>query len=116
MSISSHLNLSGDCVQTTTMPVLCLRLETPRERLALPYASLVAVELSANEATLILNFVTHRIVVRGRKLHEAHCAVAAGLAAALVPGVARDSMHFPKAETERMAIREIGIHPMETPT
>jgi hypothetical protein len=93
MSIFMHLNLAGECVQTTTVPLLCLRLETPRERIALPYASLTSVELSTNEATLILGFVTHRVTVKGRK-------------------VSSDSLHAPKPAAERMAIDEIRIHPV----
>ena len=112
MSIFMHLNLAGECVQTTTVPLLCLRLETPRERIALPYASLTSVELSTNEATLILGFVTHRVTVKGRKLHEAHCAIAAGMVAALRIAVSSDTLHTPKPAAERMAIDEIRIHPV----
>ncbi|MBP6506420.1 MAG: hypothetical protein KA257_02545 [Opitutaceae bacterium] len=94
--------------------MLCLRLETPRERIALPYASLTAVELSTNETTLTVSFVTHRVIVKGRKLHQAHCAVAAGQAEALCVVVPRGPSHFPMREAERILIDEIRILPLET--
>lgn len=113
MSIFTHLNLAGECMQTTTVPLLCLRLETPRERIALPYASLISMELAKNETTLILVYVTHRVTVKGRKLHEAHCALAAGMVAALRIAVSCDTLHMPKPAAERMAIDEIRILPVD---
>ncbi len=112
-SIKLHPHLARDCLVIATAPVLCLRLETPRERIALPYASLTAVEISTNETTLTVSFVTHRVIVKGRKLSQAHCAVATGQAEALCTSIPRGPSYFPMAEVGRMVIDEIRILPVE---
>jgi hypothetical protein len=86
MNFSSDLHATRDCLETRSAPVFCLRFESSRERLALPYSSLTWVALATDETVLELSFVTHRVVIKGRKLHEAHCAIAAGLALAICPG------------------------------
>ena len=104
MNSSSDLSPTRDCLETRSAPVLCLRFETFRERLALPYSSLTALALANDETMLELSFVTHRVVIRGRKLHEAHCAIAAGLALAICPG--RKSIRTSSFRTARPQTRD----------
>lgn len=99
MNSSSDLPPTRDCLETRSAPVFCLRFETFRERLALPYSSLTSVALATDETVLELSFVTHRIVIKGHKLHEAHCAIAAGLALAMCPG--RRSIRTTSLKTAR---------------
>jgi len=86
MSLDHYARMAGDCIAGASAPTLFLRFESPRERLALPYAGLTELRLSLDETVLTLLFVTHRVTVKGRKLHEAHCAIAAGSAAAMAVG------------------------------
>jgi hypothetical protein len=122
MDFSTSFHLSDECVQKSSHPVLCLRLETPRERLALPYAALTAVELSVDETTLGISFVTHLVVVKGHRLAEAYCAVAAGLAVALLLGrnLPRPSLlnktpypNQPAGVEATLAITAIRIEPID---
>jgi hypothetical protein len=62
------------------MPAVFLRFEAPRMRVALPYASLLFVELALDEEELNLVFATHRVTLRGRKLARIHQAVCDGVA------------------------------------
>lgn len=86
MSIDGYPREIHDCLETSQTPMLCLRLEAPRERVALPYASLTSTCLSTDETMLTLAYVTHLVTVKGRKLAAIHRAVAAGSAAAIVVG------------------------------
>jgi hypothetical protein len=61
-----------------------LRVETPRERIALPYATLLGFTLSVDETILELDFASHKITVKGERLHEVFCALARGLGQALL--------------------------------
>ena len=120
MSLDHYPGMAGDCIAGASAPTLFLRLESPRERLALPYASLTEMRLSLDETVLTLLFVTHRVTVKGRKLHEAHCAIAAGSAAALAVGrrtfrstlKLADPTHPPET-VENMSITAIRIEPVE---
>jgi len=60
-----------------------LRIETPRDRVALPYSTLLDLALSADETTLLLNFASKQVTVKGKRLHEIFCAIAQGHAEAL---------------------------------
>ena len=120
MSIDHLPKRAGDCLSTGGSPILCLRLESARERLAIPYASLTAVSLSTDETILTLLFVAHRVTIKGRKLYEAHCAIAAGSAAALAVGrrsfrssLESSSSLQPVEATETMAIIDIRIETVE---
>jgi hypothetical protein len=57
---------------------LFLRFESTRERIALPYALLLKLELSLDQRTLELGFATHAVTLGGRELHEIYEAVADG--------------------------------------
>jgi hypothetical protein len=57
---------------------LFLRFESTRERIALPYALLLKLEMSLDQRTLELGFATHAVTIGGRELHEIYEAVADG--------------------------------------
>ncbi len=65
-------------VDRTETPGLFLRFESTRERIALPYALLLKLELSLDQRTLELGFATHAVTVGGWDLHEIYEAVADG--------------------------------------
>lgn len=86
MSLDHFPTRLGECLSTSTTPLLCLRIESARERLALPYASLVAIQLSMDDTAVVIFFVTHKITLKGRHLAEVYNAVATGTAAMLAIG------------------------------
>jgi hypothetical protein len=57
---------------------LFLRFESTRERIALPYALLLKLELSLDQRTLELGFGTHAVTIGGRELHEIYEMIADG--------------------------------------
>jgi len=63
------------CLVTQDVPAVCLRLQSHRQQLALPYAFLLRVELSEDETNCVIIFATHKISVRGRHLREVYLAV-----------------------------------------
>lgn len=68
------------CLETQDVPAVCLRLESHRQRLALPYALLLRTELSDDEANCVIVFATDAISVRGRHLGLVYLAVSQGQA------------------------------------
>ena len=117
MNYSTDLLPTRNCLETRNGPVFCLRFQASRERLALPYSSLVSSTLGNDETVLELSFVTHRISIKGHKLFAAHCAIAAGHAEAICPGrnSSRATSHkaaWPQSdadENETMVINDIRI-------
>ena len=67
---------SPGCLETRELPPVFLRLHTPREQIALPYASLVKLNLKLDETALELSFVTHRVTITGKNLFEIYTAIA----------------------------------------
>lgn len=67
-----------ECYQTSEYVAPFIRLETHRERIALPYSTLLGVTLSVDETTLALDFADRLVIVRGKRLHEVFCAIARG--------------------------------------
>jgi hypothetical protein len=63
------------CLVTTPVPAVCLRLNSRRERIAIPYAMLLRVEISDGEKLCDLTFATHIIHVRGENIDEVFVAV-----------------------------------------
>lgn len=61
---------SPGCMETREVPAVFLRLESPRLRTALPYASLIKLDLALNEEQLDLAFATHHVTVRGKNLQS----------------------------------------------
>ena len=119
MNYSTDMHSTRDCLETRNAPGFCLRFEASRERIALPYSSLVSITLAIDETVLELSYVTHRIIINGRKLYAAHCAIAAGLAVAICPGrksIRSTSLNTARPqsgaeENETMVISDIRIEP-----
>ena len=63
------------CLATQEIPAVCLRLQSHRQQIALPYALLLRAELSEDETSCVISFATHEISVRGRHLREVYLAV-----------------------------------------
>lgn len=68
------------CLDTREVPGVCLRIESARQRLALPYALLLRVELAEDQTTCEIAFATHTVTVRGRDLRAVYVAVSQGQA------------------------------------
>ena len=74
------------CLDTQEMTAVCLRLQSHRQRLALPYALLLRSELSEDETTCVIVFATHKVSVRGRHLRRVYLAISQGQAAQISIG------------------------------
>lgn len=68
------------CLVTRDVPAVCLRLQSHRQRIALPYALLLRVELSEDETTCAITFATHEVSVQGRHLEQVYLALSQGQA------------------------------------
>ena len=78
--------------QTSEAHVPFLRIETPRDRVALPYAMLLGLTLSNDETTLVLNFASSVVTIQGRRLYEVFCAISSGRGEALFARNCSDDM------------------------
>ena len=94
------------------MPATFLRLHSPRERVALPYASLVKLELTLDETTLELSFITHRVTIAGRSLNEIYQAVTEA-EARLVRVVSSDFADEAPVPSYKALVRAIRIEPLD---
>ncbi|MBL9219403.1 MAG: hypothetical protein JNG82_12995 [Opitutaceae bacterium] len=74
------------CLLTRDVPAVCLRLQSHRQRIALPYALLLRVELSEDETTCAIIFATHEVSVQGRHLEQVYLAVSQGQAVQIAIG------------------------------
>ncbi|HEX7632361.1 MAG TPA: hypothetical protein VF388_09525, partial [Lacunisphaera sp.] len=74
------------CLVTQNVPAICLRLQSHRQRIALPYALLLRVELSEDSTACAITFATHEVSVQGRHLERVYLAVSQGLAAQIGVG------------------------------
>jgi hypothetical protein len=72
--------INPQCLVTRDVPAVCLRLQSHRQRIALPYALLLRVELSEDETTCAITFATHEVSVQGRHLEQVYLAVSQGQA------------------------------------
>ena len=86
------MNATGESYQSTKDYVPFLRLETPRNRVALPYSTLLSLEISSDGTILRLNFVSKEVTVTGKRLHEIFCAIAKGQTEALFARSASDEL------------------------
>jgi hypothetical protein len=93
------------------MPASFLRLESPREQVALPYVSLIKLELKRDEAALELSFFTHRALITGRKLAEIYQAVT-DTEAHLVRVVSNEFAGDPAVPNYRELVHGIRIDPL----
>ncbi len=64
-----------DCMQTRDMPAVFLRFDSPRQQLALPYASLLKIEITTDQTWVDLSFATHQVTLRGKNLRRLYEAV-----------------------------------------
>lgn len=74
------------CLTAQEVPALCLRLQSHRQRLAIPYALLLRIELAEDETSCLIVFATHEVSVRGRHLRQVYVAVSHGQAAQISTG------------------------------
>jgi len=100
------------CVETREVPAAFLRLQSPREQVALPYSSLIKLSLKTDGTALELSYVTHRVTVIGKNLGEIYKAVAE-VEARLVTVVAEDFADAAKLPSYKALVREIRIEPLD---
>lgn len=79
-AIEKPIPLNTGCLDTRDVPGVCLRIESARQRLALPYALLLLVEISEDQTRCEIAFATHKVTVRGRDLRAVYVAVSHGQA------------------------------------
>jgi hypothetical protein len=99
------------CLVTQDVPAVCLRLQSHRQQIALPYALLLRAELSEDETSCVISFATHEISVRGRHLRDVYLAVTQGQAAEVSIGqsaILREGTAF-----LRPLVTEIRINPAD---
>ena len=72
--------LHTGCMESRDVPGVCLRIESARQRVAIPYALLLLVEISEDETRCEISFATHKVTVRGRDLRYVFVAVSQGQA------------------------------------
>lgn len=68
------------CLTTREVPSLCIRFRSHRQRVAIPYALLLCLELAEDETTCLIAFATYEIRLRGRHLRQVYEAVSLGQA------------------------------------
>lgn len=78
--------LNPGCLVTQDVPAACLRLQSHRQQIALPYAFLLRAELSEDATTCLLVFATYEVSVRGRHLKDVYLAISQGQAAEISIG------------------------------
>jgi hypothetical protein len=83
------------CLDTRDIPGVCLRIESARQRIALPYALLLRAEVSEDQTHCEISFATHTVTVRGKHLREVYVAVSQGQAMQISVG---DSQRFREGE------------------
>ena len=95
------------------MPAVFLRLQSSREQVALPYSSLVKLELKNDATAVELSFVTHRVMITGKNLTEISRAVAEA-EARLIAVLAMDFPEEARGSSSNLLVSEIRINPLET--
>jgi hypothetical protein len=99
-------------LETRELPAVFLRLQSPREQVALPYSSLIKLALALDGTEVELSYVTHRVTLMGRNLDEIYEAVAN--AEARWVAVAPEDFAGEASATSHMAlVREIRIEPLD---
>lgn len=83
------------CLDTRDVPGVCLRIESARQRLALPYALLLRIEIAEDQTSCEIAFATHTVTVRGRDLRAVYVAVSQGQAVQISLG---DSAKFQQGD------------------
>jgi hypothetical protein len=111
---SSKLGRFSDprCLERREVPGVFLRLSSPREHIALPYACLLKLALSLDETSLELSFATHRVTLTGKNLAEVYVAVAEGEARhvhVVAPGFSAEA----RLPSSRALVRGLRIEPLD---
>ncbi len=100
------------CLETREIPGVFLRLQSTREQVALPYSSLIKLELKNDATAVELSFVTHRVMISGRNLAEVYQA-AAEAQARLISVAAKDFAGEFINPAHQALVREIRIEPLD---
>jgi hypothetical protein len=79
--------LDPECLDTRETPAVCLRIESHRQRIALPYSLLLKVEISTDDTACDLTFATNKVAVRGRHLRGVYIAVSQAQAVKISTGL-----------------------------
>ena len=111
-SKSEDLSPLVRCLETREMPAVFLRLQSTREQIALPYSSLIRLELKNDETALELSYITHRVIVTGKNLAEIYRAVA-DAEARLIAVLTLDFPEEARGSWPDSLVREIRIDPLE---
>ena len=113
LSPGSGVPAEARCLDTgRDVPGVFLRFESKRQRVALPYAGLLKVELSEDDTEIELNFATHQVKVCGKHLRRIYEAVSQARAVQIT--VARED--FPieaMTRTDTPYVTEIRIEPLD---
>lgn len=103
--------LPTGCLDTCDVPGVCLRIESVRQRIAIPYALLLLVEISEDQTRCEIAYATHKVTVRGRDLRAVYVAVSQGQAVQISVG---DSAKFHEGdEFLGPLVKAIQIEPLE---
>ena len=94
------------------MPAVFLRLQSAREQVALPYSSLIKLELKNDATAVELSYVTHRVMIAGRNLAEIYQAVAEAQARLVMVATTDFTGEF-LMPVHRALVREIRIDPLD---
>ena len=100
------------CLETRDMPAVFLRLQSAREQVALPYSSLIKLELKNDATAVELSYVTHRVMIAGRNLAEIYQAVAEAQARLVMVATTDFAGEF-LMPAHRALVREIRIEPLD---
>ena len=100
------------CLETREIPGVFLRLQSTREQVALPYSSLIKLELKNDATAVELSFVTHRVMISGRNLAEIYQSVAEGQARVISVAATDFAGEF-LMPAHRALVREIRIEPLD---
>ena len=93
------------------MPAVFLRLQSAREQVALPYSSLIKLELKNDATAIELSYITHRVMITGRNLAEIYQAVAEAQAR-LISVVTADFSDEFRVPSPKAHVREIRVEPL----
>jgi hypothetical protein len=99
-------------LETRDMPALFLRFESPRLRVALPYASLLKIEIALRDEQIELAFATHRVTVRGANLWRMYEAISLARATQIAV-YEKDFSLEARLKTATPFVSEIRIDPLE---
>lgn len=94
------------------MPAVFLRLQSAREQVALPYSSLIKLELKNDATAVELSFVTHRVMITGKNLTVIYRAVAEA-EARLISVQSLDSPEEARGLSSNLLVSEIRIDALD---